>query len=159
MTGCHGCQGHSPIYMICLAKALFFPAVDQGILLFLSLILQTGLSFSVCCDVNHIFSLKPWLSQHTCSPAVRLLQVTSLNKSRNFPNLASFKMSSCSPPSAASKSITLHLAYRVCVSVSQGLSLCLYLEVQPSCRSVLFGDRLCSQRGESLSILTFIFNL
>lgn len=35
----------------------------------------------------------------------------------------------------------------------------LHLQAEPSCRSVLFGDRLCSQRGESLSILTFIFNL
>lgn len=62
----------------------------------LSFTLQTGSSFSDCCDVNHIFSLKPWLSRVTCSPAVRPLQVTSLNESMNFLNSASLKMSSYS---------------------------------------------------------------
>lgn len=46
LTGCRGCQGLSTIYTVCLAKALFFPAVDQGIVLFLSLTLML-ITFSV----------------------------------------------------------------------------------------------------------------
>lgn len=128
-------------------------------------------------DVNHIFSLKPWLSQGTCSPAVRPPLVTPLKESMNFLNLVSLEMSSCSllsrfhlwdpliwgfcllykdrakgegdvtQTSFCSKQkqrVACLAVDRVCVSVNRGFSLCLYVEVQPCCRSVLFGDWACS---------------
>lgn len=187
-----GCQGFSSISSICLAKALFFPAVYWGILLILCMTLQTALSFTVCCDVNRpIFSLNILLRQDTCSPSARPVQMTSLKGSARSPNSACRKLSSFSllssfhlwDPSllgifiycikdrakgeggitqtfSCSKRkhcIAGFAVDRACISVTP--SMCLHLQAEPSCRSVLFGDRLCSQRGESLSILTFIFNL